>query len=79
MPAKAKNYQDFETDYVKVLEYGFRGRDQHHWWLCKCKACGTEWNVRGAHIRERKSCGCRRHMNKRRDDVISRMLKMRWV
>ena len=80
MPAKARDYRGFETDYVRVVDYAYRGNDNHHWWLCMCKACSNEWNVRGAHIRARKSCGCRKHtINKTEAEFRLRLLGMRWV
>lgn len=80
MPAKRKDYLGFETDYVRVVSYAYRGKDNHHWWLCECKACQNEWNVRGAHIPARKSCGCRKHkINTREKDFMRQLLGRRWV
>ena len=79
MPAKARNYSDYENHYLKVVEHSHVGAHGHHFWVAKCKACGRHWTVRGAHIMRRKSCGCRQHTNAKRDGSRSMLLRIRWV
>lgn len=74
-----------ETEYLKVLRYAYM-KNRRAYWMCECKQCGSEFEVRGHDIPYRKTCGCIRATDwaamkakKDRQVMNADLLKVAWI
>lgn len=80
-----KNRVGEETKYLKVLRHAYT-KDRRTYWVCECKNCGSEFNVRAHDIKLRKTCGCIRatdwaamKVSKENHQMCADLLKRAWL